>query len=381
MKRIYINQFIEIWIILMEQTRFKKVSNIDIIETRVRGFISDIQHPNQKKKININDLEFQLRKLLDNYYEMDGYTLFHHAIETLQSEGQLIPIQNTLYNGRTPSLPLFFWVNIKLQSAKWDRLEMMKLNDLFDFSYYEHHPEWQTEEEWIRIKNVYTFLKSSQEREEVSLEERSVELFGHENFLIDADNFPEGKGFLARIGVAKEQLKIVLLSEPFVFWMKQGKEITDIQRVLIVENLSFFHTSIKLLEAGQLDYEPELIIYGEGTKIEQSFSFFFQIFPEKPYLFYYTGNLDAGGYTIISRLIEKYPACCIQPALKIYRKMLECAGQRKIPHKTEANNIIYRDQFLQWFTEDEQFHLIQLWEQNMRIPQEVLTIETWRRWM
>ena len=69
------------------------MSTIDIIETRVRGFISDIQHPNQKKKININDLEIQLRKLVDDYFEMDGYSLFYQAIETLQEEGQLIPIQ------------------------------------------------------------------------------------------------------------------------------------------------------------------------------------------------------------------------------------------------------------------------------------------------
>ena len=61
-------------------------------------------------------------------------------------------------------------------------------------------------------------------------------------------------------------MKIVHYGEPFVFWMKQGKEMKDIKRVLIVENLSFFHTSIKLLEADQLDYEPELIIYGAGNQ-------------------------------------------------------------------------------------------------------------------
>ena len=66
------------------------MSTIDIIETRVRGFIADIQHPKQKKKINSNDLELQLRKLLDDYFEMDGYQLFHDAIEKLQAEGQLI---------------------------------------------------------------------------------------------------------------------------------------------------------------------------------------------------------------------------------------------------------------------------------------------------
>jgi hypothetical protein len=357
------------------------VSTINIIETRVRGFIGDIQHPNQKKKININDLEIQLRKLLDDYFEMDGYSLFYQAIETLQAEGQLIPIQNNQYNGRSPSLSLYYWVNIKVQSSKWDRLEMMKLSDQFDFSYYERHPEWQTIDEWNRIQNVYTFLKSSQEREIVSVEERSLELFGHEKFLYDHDSFPDGKGFLARIGITEDQLKMVNYGEPFVFWMKQGKELKDVQRVLIVENLSFFHTAIKLLETNQLDYEPELIIYGEGTKIERSFSFFFQMFPPKSYLFYYAGDLDASGYAILIRLIEKYPDSCIQPALKIYRKMLECLTQRNDQKMGQTQNLKYRDLFFQWFTVDEQALLQQLWQENKRIPQEVLTIETWRKWM
>lgn len=354
---------------------------IDIIETRVRGFIADIQHPKQKKKININDLELQLRKLMDDYFEMDGYSLFYRAIETLQEEGQLIPIQNNQYNGKTPGLALYYWVNIKVQENKWDRLAMMKLSDQFDFSYYERHPEWQMIDEWDRIQNVYTFLQSSQVREVVSFEERSLELFGHEKFLLDSDSFPDGKGFLARIGISEEQLKMVNYGEPFVFWMKQGIEIKDIQRVLIVENLSFFHTSIKLLEDNELDYEPELIIYGEGTKIERSFSFFFRMFPPKSYLFYYAGDLDAAGYGILIRLIEKYPDCCIQPALKIYRKMLECLEQRNDQKTGQTQNIKYRDLFCQWFTEDEQVLLMQLWQDNKRIAQEVLTIETWRRWM
>ena len=156
----------------------------------------DIQHPNQKKKININDLELQLRKLVDNYFEMNGYQLFYDAIESLQEEGQLIPIQNKQYNGSHPYSPLYYWVNTKIREEKWDRLEMMKLSDKFDFSYYEHHPEYQTKEEWARIHNLYTFFQSDEEREVVSLEERSLELFGHEKFLRDGELFPEGKGFL-----------------------------------------------------------------------------------------------------------------------------------------------------------------------------------------
>jgi hypothetical protein len=47
----------------------------------------------------------------------------------------------------------------------------------------------------------------------------------------------------------------------------------------------------------------------------------------------------------------------------------------------QTQNLKYRDLFLQWFTEDEKALLEQLWQENKRIPQEVLTIETWRRWM
>ena len=58
-----------------------------------------------------------------------------------------------------------------------------------------------------RIQIYILFFKSTQEREMVSLEERSLELFGHEKFLLDSDIFPDGKGFLTRIGISEEQLE------------------------------------------------------------------------------------------------------------------------------------------------------------------------------
>ena len=353
------------------------METINIIETRVRGFIEDIQHPQQKKKMNINELELQLRQQIDDYFDMDGYRYFHAVIEQLVEEGQLIPIQNKQQNGRTPSLPLYYWVNVKKEVRQWDRLEMLKRNDLFDFVYYERHPEWQTVEEWKRIENLYDFLKSNEDRAIVSLAERSLELFGHEKFLTDEKEFPEGKGFLNRIGVSKDQLKATKYGEPFVFWMKQGKNMEDIRRVLIVENLSFFHTCVRLLESNQLDYEPEVIIYGAGNHIEESFSFFFQLFPEKPYLFYYVGDMDAAGYSILIRLMDKYSDCTIQPALKIYRRMLEFAHQAN-NEKKQLKNTEHRDAFFAWFTEEEQEMMMRLWKDEKRIPQEVLTIETWR---
>lgn len=346
----------------------------------MRGFIEDIQHPRQKKKLNINDLEYQLRQQIEDYYDMDGYTLFYETIQAMTEEEMLSPIMNKQTNGRSPGLPLYYWVNVKKQEANWDRLEMLKRSDLLDFSYYDHHPEWQTGDEWERILKVYDFLKSEGEREWVSLEERCLELFGEEKFLSDEKMYPEGTGFLRRIGVNKESLKTVKYGEPFVYWLKSGCELASIKRILIVENLSFFHTSVKLLEENLLDYEPELIIYGEGKKIESSFSFFFHMFPEQPYLFYYAGDLDAEGYSIFVSLKERFSDCSIQPALKIYRKMLDCMEYAN-EERNQVRNELHKNMFLSWFMEDEQALLESLWARQKRIPQEVLTVESWRKWL
>ena len=80
------------------------------------------------------------------------------------------------------------------------------------------------------------------------------------------------------------------------------------------------------------------------------------------------------------RLIDKYQECTIQPALKIYRKMLDCMEQAN-EEAGQLRNELQRDRFFSWFTDEEQSRLNELWINKKRIPQEVLTIETWRRWM
>ena len=61
--------------------------------------------------------------------------------------------------------------------------------------------------------------------------------------------------------------------------------------------------------------------------------------------------------------------------------MLECIDQRNDQKQGQTQNLKYRDVFFQWFTEEEQNRLMQLWQENKRIPQEVLNIETWRKWL
>ena len=52
----------------------------------------------------------------------------------------------------------------------------------------------------------------------------------------------------------RRMLKLFINGEPFYIWMKQGKEIKDISGYYRRKSI-ILHTSIKLLEADQLDYE------------------------------------------------------------------------------------------------------------------------------
>ena len=133
------------------------------------------------------------------------------------------------------------------------------------------------------------------------------------------------------------------------------------------------------MERDQLDYEPELIIYGAGKQIESSLSFFERLFPPNDYLFYYAGDIDAEGYSIFVRLKKRYEDYAMQPALKIYRKMLDCSEQANDQLK-QVENETDRDAFFTWFSEDEKAIMMDLWQKRKRIPQEVLTIESWGRW-
>ena len=122
----------------------------------------------------------------------------------------------------------------------------------------------------------------------------------------------------------------------------------------------------------------------KATKLKIVFRFSFACFRQNPIFSIMQGILMRQDTESSMRLKEKYPDCCIQPALKIYRKMLQCFEQRndqKSGQTDHPKSILYRDSFFQWFTEEEQALLQQLWAENKRIPQEVLTIETWRRWM
>lgn len=343
----------------------------------IKQYVIGKQSIKRKIKINIVQMENDIRTAVADYYDLGGYQEYYGAVKALETEGIIQPIKASGVNGRVPSLHAQYWILPRVVPDTWDPLQMIKLSDRISLSYYKRHPEWQTPEEWARVERVHEFLKTAEERQWVSIEERSLELFGDEKYLSE-----EGSSFLRRLGINPGLLKAKRWGEPFVYWLRPGTLISEIHEVLIVENLSFFHTAVALQKQNRLiTTEPDIIIYGEGKKIESSLSFFYELFPkDRPYNFRYVGDMDPEGYGIFYRLHHGYKEACIGLATDIYEAMTKFHEQA-VPFDNQSKDPKHLTFMLQQFPSNSNItELVRTyWDQNKRIPQEVLTVETWRK--
>jgi hypothetical protein len=342
----------------------------------VKQFVISKQNTTTKVRLNIVQMEADIRARMNDYYDEGGYHSFYRAIKEVESMGLVLPLKGNAKNGRTPALSLQYWIHPRSIGDNWDSLQMMKLGDNISFAYYKRHPEWQTTEEWAHVERVHNFLQTVEEREWVSVEERSLELFGHEKYLAD-----EGSGLLKRLGISLASLKARKWGEPFVFWLRTGTQLQDIRQVLIVENLSFFHTAVSLLKKGVLTPVPDVIIYGEGKKIENSFSFFYELFPsDTTYTFRYVGDMDPEGYGIYYRLHHGYELANIGLASEIYEAMSRYHDQA-VPCENHFKDQKHLDFMLEQLatTNEAATRVSACWNEDKRIPQEVITVETWRK--
>jgi hypothetical protein len=250
---------------------------------------------------------------------------------------------------------------------------MMQVSDCLDLSFYRLHPSFQTKKEWECVRAVYAFLKDSSPRKMLSLEERSLDLFGDEKFLSS-----DGRGLLFRLKLQSADLFAKRHGEPFVFWIKPGISADAIRRVLIIENLSFFHTARQKLNENCLDLPYDMLIYGEGKRIENSLRFFSDFFPNLDCTFDYVGDLDPEGYSIYARLVQKYPDFSIRAATVLYQKMISHISKVGDVSRDQTWNVRHRDRFLNDLGDEVcKTHLLTLWQTKKRLPQEVLNLENW----
>lgn len=342
------------------------------------------QKANQRRKVAVDSLEARIIDAYgtqNQYLQAGGYPALYRAMKQLEEEGLLVPLRSSSMNGRTPPLPTHYWLLPPRGITAWSEVQMMRVADRLQMDRYRQNLALQTDEEWERIERVYRFLQTAGGREMATREERSLELFGNEKWLSEG----EGSAFLSRIGISLQDLKARVYGEPFVFWPRPGVELMKVKRVLIVENLSFFHTCKRVIESGGAlpGEEPDLIIYGEGKKIESSLPFLLDLLPAEPGSLGidYAGDIDAEGWGIYIRLAQKTPALSIRLAFPIYVAMVKASEDYdRLPHYADQ---VEKEEDLQAVVQSFKESgyagvaaaIETMWYERRRIPQEVLTYE------
>lgn len=335
----------------------------------------------KKKRFNLIDLE---NHIIDGfggnsrYMENGGYIFFAKEINKLKLQGQIKEIKSSDYNGLNPPLKLKWEIIVGENEDTWDKFKLLRLSNLLDFTYYVNNPIYQTELEWEYIENIYDFLKKKDSKEWASVEERSLELFYDEKFLTERKETMKGKyGILKRLKLSYEDLKMKKYGEMFVYW---NKATQDIRTVIILENHSTFFTYKRIAENGGNIFGvlPDILIYGEGNKIEKSFSFIEEIADINKIKVLYFGDIDSEGFGIYNRLKERYPGTDIRLQKEAYVHLINICS-RDYPKKSQIKNPYYLECFIKEMGDHLDLclrkKLDHIWDNDYRIPQELLNYE------
>lgn len=350
------------------------------MDKKINKFLLEYKKKN-KKNFDLHTLESYLIESYrgsNNYLSNGGYLELYNQITQLKKDNSIQEIKSSPYNGLNPPLKTKWKIIFEEQVNRWDNSKILQYSDCLDFTYYVNNPIYQTEVEWEYIENIYKFLKSRDIREWASVEERSLELFYDEKFLINRGQTPKGKyGILSRLKLTYDDLKMKKYGEMFIYW-NRGTE--NIRKIIILENHSTFFSYKGIAEKGLsiFGYHPDVLIYGEGKKIENSFSFIEEIADIKDIEVLYFGDIDSEGFGIYTRLRERYPNINIRLQHKAYIELLSLCN-KDYPLDGQKKNKIYLDYFLDemkgYLDENSLEKLQYIWDNDFRIPQELINYE------
>ena len=125
-------------------------------------------------------------------------------------------------------------------------------------------------------------------------------------------------------------------------------------------------------------FDVDALIFGEGKKIEKSFSFIEEIAQVEDLKVLYFGDIDPEGFGIYTRLKQRYPHINIGLQGQAYLSLIEISN-RDYPQDGQRKNIEYLDFFLDEMgnslDEKNIEKLRYIWDNDLRIPQELITYE------
>lgn len=335
----------------------------------------------KNKKFELIELEnFIINKCggQSDYYKKGGYEAFYDAMQQLKEGGLIKEIKKSDSNKKNKLPMKLRWSLVNNETKQlWKDEDMIAVSDILNLKTYLKHPQYQTEQEWKYIKNIYLFLKESDKRQWASVEERCLELFDDEKFLTENEGGKKQNRVLKRLGLKLEHIKAKQYGEQFIYW---NKGVSNIKTIIILENHSTFFAFKNVVKNGIeiFEIEPDALIFGYGNKILSSFSFIDEIADSSIIKVYYFGDIDPVGISIYEGLREKYPniditllASAYIELLKICNKNYKCKDQIKIQKHLD----LFLDELKQCNYESYEEDIKRLWNMNLRIPQELITYE------
>ncbi|MDK2889114.1 MAG: hypothetical protein PWP72_1992 [Thermoanaerobacter sp.] len=336
-----------------------------------------------KKQVVTREIENHLIKVLsqDGYWKQGGYHSFAESIENLAQQGIISPVKASGFNGRQP--PIYEKYRIAVKNDGPDRATRQKLLTWYHpqintAHYLTHFKDYKEDEPYLT--RLDSFLKRHKDFASwpmITANERSFQIFHDEKWLLSS----RGRLFCQRTGLSLDALRCYQTYEPFFYYPAGMPVNTDKINVLIVENKDTFFSLKGLFQQGINTWDGcafSLLIYGEGRKIQKSFSFFGELGQYRNYRadFYYFGDLDPEGILIWHDLQREY-GFSVKPFTLFYNALFDRywenapplidgkkAGQKYSEEAIKA--------FLAYFDKRRSAGILQMLEEKKYLPQEGL---------
>lgn len=304
-----------------------------------------------------------------------SYEEQHRFIMEMAESGRIRPVKSSGTNGKRPALHLAYWLREEAPDYAAQREELLfGTMPQIAVDYYLRHLDVY-EKERAAVRALQDFLQEEGEklRQEISVNERSFQIWGEEKFLLQG----AGRTVLKHCGFDMAALNCYRTAEPFSYYAHHRETP---QKILVIENKdTFFSMRRHLLGGGSLILGEEIgtLIYGAGKRVLSSFREF--DLSAEPYMkertnaLLYFGDLDYEGVGIYENLSEALAAPWkIEPFAAAYLAMLEKGDGIALPQTKEKQNRKITGEFFAYFPAEAVLAMKRILESGRFIPQEIL---------
>lgn len=227
-------------------------------------------------------------------------------------------------------------------------------------------------------RKIKDFLRRGRPAIPLSVNERSIEVFGDEKYLAS----PECKQLLNQYKISIGLFNVYNTPEPFIYYNTPYNS----SDALIVENKDTWYTMRKLLKEYDsiCGFNFGALIYGEGRKIQSSFEYIEADDTRDIHginTFYYFGDIDSSGIDILYKLQQEYPSYQISPFEPGYEFLYRNRGRGRTKELQMSIPITLREvQILDFLGKNAVNDIFTICNHDYIIPQELLNYEVLSSW-